>query len=57
MYGCTKVFGELIGAYYHDRYGLDYRSLRYPQVVSAAKPGGGSGDYITEIFYDGTLLT
>lgn len=31
--------------------GLDFRSLRYPQVVSTNIPHGGTGDYSTEIFY------
>ena len=30
MYGCTKTFSELLGCYYQKKYGLDFRSLRYP---------------------------
>jgi len=33
MYGCSKVFGELLGRYYHRRYGIDFRSIRLPAVV------------------------
>ncbi len=33
VYGVTKVFGENLGAYYRDKYGLDFRSLRYPAIV------------------------
>ncbi len=33
MYGCGKLFGELLGRYYHRKYGIDFRSLRLPPVV------------------------
>lgn len=33
MYGCSKVFGELLGRYYQRRYGIDFRSIRLPAVV------------------------
>jgi len=33
IYGCSKLFGELLGRYYHRRYDIDFRSIRLPAVV------------------------
>ena len=33
VYGVTKVLGENLGAYYRQKYGLDFRGLRYPSIV------------------------
>lgn len=51
VYGCTKVFNELLGTYYKRKYAMDFRSIRYPQVISCTEAFGGSGDYSIEIFY------
>ena len=51
MYGVSKVAGENLCNYYHVRYGLDVRGLRYPGLVSyEAFSGGGTTDYSVEIF-------
>ncbi len=52
MYGVTKRSGELLCRYYHKRFGVDVRSLRYPGLISyAAPPGGGTTDYAVEMFH------
>ena len=52
IYGVTKVSGELLCDYYHRRFGLDTRGLRYPGLISnLALPGVGSTEYSVEIFY------
>lgn len=52
MYGVSKVFNELLGQYYHDKYGVDFRAIRYPGVISSEKYAfNGTTDYSTEIFF------
>lgn len=52
IYGVTKVAGELLCDYYHARFGVDARGLRYPGLISyVAPPGGGTTDWAVEIFH------
>ena len=53
MYGVTKVAGELLCDYYHQRYGVDTRGVRFPGLISyKALPSGGTTDYAVHIYYE-----
>lgn len=59
MYGATKLAGEALGTYYSQpsfykgsgRTTLDFRSIRFPGLLSATPPGGGSSDYANAIYF------
>ena len=53
IYGVAKVTGELLCDYYHRKFLLDTRGLRFPGLISyEGPPGGGTTDYSVHIYYD-----
>jgi nucleoside-diphosphate-sugar epimerase len=62
MYGCNKLYCEHLGRYYSHHYrqlaadterdGVDFRSIRFPGLISAVTlPSGGTSDYAPEMIH------
>jgi nucleoside-diphosphate-sugar epimerase len=61
MYGCNKLYCELLGIYYSENFRqlaadrpvmLDFRCVRFPGLISALTvPSGGTSDYGPEMLH------
>jgi nucleoside-diphosphate-sugar epimerase len=62
MYGCNKLYCELLGDYYAKHYKqlaavpqtgmVDFRSIRFPGLISAeTTPSGGTSDFAPEMIH------
>jgi threonine 3-dehydrogenase len=56
MYGVNKASGEMLGSWFHAKRGFDFRAVRFPGLINAAMPGGGTSDYTVHMYVDAVRI-
>jgi len=49
LYGISKQLGEMLGLWFHRRYGIDFAAFRYSSVIGPGRRDGGASAYSTLI--------
>lgn len=47
LYGISKQFGEMIGLWFHKKYGMQFAAFRYASIIGPGRRDGGSSAYST----------
>ncbi|HEY1800910.1 MAG TPA: NAD-dependent epimerase/dehydratase family protein [Terriglobales bacterium] len=55
LYGVTKVAGERMGVYYHRQFGLDFRAIRLPIILTSHAAVGAASAYGSAVFEHSVL--
>jgi threonine 3-dehydrogenase len=57
IYGVLKTFGENLGLYYHEKFGIDFRGVRLPNLIGPNLITAGFGQYNSKIIESAMLGT
>lgn len=52
LYGVAKVFGERLGEYYHRKFDINFRGVRFPSIIGPGRSGGGASAYSSLIIQE-----
>jgi nucleoside-diphosphate-sugar epimerase len=47
IYGVSKIYGELVGTWFHRKYGIPFAAFRYASVIGPGRRNGGASAYTT----------
>jgi threonine 3-dehydrogenase len=55
VYGATKIFGEHLGLFYRRKYGLDFRGIRYQQIIGPGVKTPGVTQFMSHVIEQSIL--
>lgn len=55
MYGCCKLYCELLGRFYRSKFGLDFRTFRSPTLVGPGISTSGVTQYVSQMIEHAAL--